>query len=212
VLESPESDDNTVAVLLVMKEWSGEAADSIARQQPTSVVVEVSGTTKIRVLERIAQLSRQGVRVVALVEADPELEELCTRAGATPVVRADRPINEIVEIVEIVELIERAGRTHRPRAVKREHPHRRAYDLEQSAEAIAALSQLTRQEQNVLAALMQGQAVREIASSNVISPLTVRSHVRSILQKLGVNSQLAAVALAHRCAWRPDSLAESVRR
>jgi two-component system, NarL family, nitrate/nitrite response regulator NarL len=210
--DTPHFTDNTVAVILMMTEWSSSSAESIALQHPTSVVVEVSGTSQIAVMERIAQLSRLGVRVVALVDADPELEELCIRAGATPVVREDRPIHEIVEIAEIVDLVARAGGSHRPRTTVRKPPHRRAHDLEPSAESLAALAQLTRQEQNVLAALMEGQAVREIASSNVISPLTVRSHVRSILMKLGVNSQLAAVALAHRSGWRPDTLAGSGRR
>jgi len=32
----------------------------------------------------------------------------------------------------------------------------------------------------------------------VVSLATIRSHIRAILMKLGVNSQLAAVALANR--------------
>ena len=34
-----------------------------------------------------------------------------------------------------------------------------------------------------------------------VSLATVRSHIRAILQKLGVNSQLAAVAAATKAGW-----------
>jgi DNA-binding NarL/FixJ family response regulator len=34
-----------------------------------------------------------------------------------------------------------------------------------------------------------------------VSMSTVRGHIRLILQKLGVNSQLAAVVLAHHAGW-----------
>ena len=37
---------------------------------------------------------------------------------------------------------------------------------------------------------------------SVVSVATVRTQVRGILTKLGVNSQLAAVALAHKLDWR----------
>jgi two-component system nitrate/nitrite response regulator NarL len=49
---------------------------------------------------------------------------------------------------------------------------------------------------------MQGDSADEIAASTFVSLATVRSHIRAILQKLGVNSQLAAVAAASRAGWR----------
>jgi DNA-binding CsgD family transcriptional regulator len=44
--------------------------------------------------------------------------------------------------------------------------------------------------------MMEGRSAAEIATTLVVSLTTVRSHIRSILRKLNVNSQLAAVALA----------------
>jgi len=44
--------------------------------------------------------------------------------------------------------------------------------------------------------MMEGRTASEIATTLVVSLTTVRSHIRSILRKLNVNSQLAAVALA----------------
>jgi DNA-binding CsgD family transcriptional regulator len=60
---------------------------------------------------------------------------------------------------------------------------------------------LTEREQFVLAELIEGHCAEEIASAAFVSISTVRSHIKSILQKLGVSSQLAAVALARRAGW-----------
>lgn len=46
--------------------------------------------------------------------------------------------------------------------------------------------------------LTTGGSAQEIADEIVVSLATVRSHIRSVLRKLGVRSQLAAVALANR--------------
>ena len=43
--------------------------------------------------------------------------------------------------------------------------------------------------------------VRAIAQDSVVSEATVRTQVKSILGKLEVSSQLAAVGLAHRMGW-----------
>lgn len=55
---------------------------------------------------------------------------------------------------------------------------------------------LTRREALVLRALIDGHSAVEIAEANFVSLATVRSQIRSVLQKLGVRSQLAAVAFA----------------
>jgi len=36
----------------------------------------------------------------------------------------------------------------------------------------------------------------------VVSEATVRTQVKSILAKLGVSSQIAAVSIAHKAEWR----------
>jgi two-component system, NarL family, nitrate/nitrite response regulator NarL len=62
---------------------------------------------------------------------------------------------------------------------------------------------LTARERVVLGALMDGQSAEQIASGSFVSITTVRSQIRSILEKLSVHSQVAAVALAHRSGWSP---------
>jgi DNA-binding NarL/FixJ family response regulator len=67
----------------------------------------------------------------------------------------------------------------------------------------ARLDRLTRREMEVLGALMNGDLVQEIARTNVVAVATVRTQVKSILYKLELQSQIAAVSAAHRAAWRP---------
>jgi len=70
----------------------------------------------------------------------------------------------------------------------------------------AALMQLTPKERQVLLALMRGATAREISKECYVSLPTVRSQIRGILSKLGVSSQLAAVAVAYRSAWPVNSI------
>jgi two-component system, NarL family, nitrate/nitrite response regulator NarL len=60
---------------------------------------------------------------------------------------------------------------------------------------------LTQRERQVLFLLVKGLQAEEIARQEYVSLATVRSQIRAILQKLGVHSQLAAVALAHEAGW-----------
>jgi DNA-binding CsgD family transcriptional regulator len=60
-----------------------------------------------------------------------------------------------------------------------------------------ALVGLTASERRILFYLTEGWAAQDIADELVVSLTTVRSHIRSTLRKLGVRSQLAAVAIAN---------------
>jgi DNA-binding NarL/FixJ family response regulator len=60
------------------------------------------------------------------------------------------------------------------------------------------IEQLSRRERAVLALLAQGKNNVAIASSLVISPQTVKTHVQNIMHKLGVHSRVAAIAFAMR--------------
>jgi two-component system, NarL family, nitrate/nitrite response regulator NarL len=71
---------------------------------------------------------------------------------------------------------------------------------------------LTEREQVVLAELMEGHCAEEIATAGFVSISTVRSQIKAILNKLGVNSQLAAVALARRAGWSPVDATRSTSR
>ena len=65
----------------------------------------------------------------------------------------------------------------------------------------APFDALSSRESDVLRALICGWTVARMRDELCITEATARSHVRAILHKLGVHSQLAAVALAHEVGW-----------
>ena len=60
------------------------------------------------------------------------------------------------------------------------------------------LDSLSAREETVLRHMQAGLTAVEIARTDYVTLATARSQIRSILMKLGVNSQLAAVAMANR--------------
>jgi DNA-binding NarL/FixJ family response regulator len=68
--------------------------------------------------------------------------------------------------------------------------------------ALSPFERLTLREREVLAALVDGLSAEEIAETQFVALTTVRSQIRAVLQKLGVRSQLAAVAAANRVGWK----------
>ena len=61
------------------------------------------------------------------------------------------------------------------------------------------LASLTGRENEILRALCDGRSTNEVAGTCGISRMTVQSHVKNILSKLGVHSKIEAVTLAWRC-------------
>jgi len=78
-------------------------------------------------------------------------------------------------------------------------------------EAIRRLSQLTRQQANILEQICAGKMNKQIAYDLSIAETTVKAHVTAIMRKLGVYSRTQAVLLAREAqstgalpeTWRP---------
>lgn len=68
------------------------------------------------------------------------------------------------------------------------------------------MARLSRQEKDLLAHLMTGLCVSDVATLRFVSVATVRTQSKSLLVKLEVSSQLAAVALARSAGHSPGSL------
>jgi DNA-binding NarL/FixJ family response regulator len=155
----------------------GEHGDSTAVIAPLAAVgirsLVVSGTTD---RERIALAFEAGA--VGFHAKSGDFDALVAKTVAA--LRCDEPLDDPLR-----------------RSLQAELARTR---VERSA-ALAPFLRLTERESATLAELGTGLSVREIATGWVVSEATVRSHVRSVLAKLGVPSQLAAVALAIRSGW-----------
>ena len=124
------------------------------------------------------------------------------RCGARKVLPKSRPLNEILATVRRINQGLQVMTLEEREDLLREWAKERAANVDLNAR----LETLTVREREVLAYLMKGQTVREIATECVVAEATVRTQVKSILAKLEVTSQLAAVGLAHRVGWKPPLL------
>lgn len=154
----------------------------------------------------IAPLSDAGHRVLVLTGVtEPRTHAESLEAGAVGVLTKDASFDELLERVRVAA----SGDGEVMDPVRRQQL---LVDLARSRkeeqERLAAFARLTPTEARTLAALMDGRQAEQIAGDWVVSVATVRSHIRSLLRKLGVNSQLAAVAAARKAGWQPPEDAE----
>ena len=120
------------------------------------------------------------------------------QAGARKVLSKSQPLYDILATVRrIIAGLPVMDREEREELVS--ESTRMREDLHEVRER---LEQLTNRESVVLGHLMKGRAVRQIAGLSTVSEATVRTQVKSILAKLEVSSQLAAVGMAHEIGWR----------
>jgi ATP/maltotriose-dependent transcriptional regulator MalT len=80
-----------------------------------------------------------------------------------------------------------------------------AADLDGAPEAHRLATHLTRREWQCLGLLVHGLSTTAIANSLGVSTTTARTHIQSLLTKLGVHSRLQAVALAIRTSLLTDA-------
>ena len=148
----------------------------------------------------IGPLARAGINVVVVTASvDRARWGEAVRHGARKVLSKSRPLNEVLATVRRLNQGLQVMPPAEREELLREWTKERAHLVEQNAR----LDLLTVREREVLAHLMKGRTVREIAVEGVVAEATVRTQVKSILAKLEVSSQLAAVGMAHRVGWHP---------
>jgi two-component system nitrate/nitrite response regulator NarL len=147
----------------------------------------------------VPPLVQSGCAVV-VVTADPDRARWgqCVAQGARKVISKTAQLNEILAVLRRIDAglpVLAPGEREELLQVWQE---RRA----QHQHIRVRLEHLTVREAEVLGNLTHGRTVREIATRSFVSEATVRTQVKSILAKLGVSSQLAAVGLAHQVGWQ----------
>jgi DNA-binding NarL/FixJ family response regulator len=148
----------------------------------------------------IGPLTELGAHVLVLtgVTDRPTLGD-CLERGATGVMAKSEPFETLVDKVLVVARGGAVLSEQERCALLAEHRHHVAHERDR----LAPFSALTPREADVLVRLMAGLQADRIAEDCYVSLATIRSQIRSILQKLSVNSQLAAVAVAREAGWQP---------
>jgi two-component system, NarL family, nitrate/nitrite response regulator NarL len=169
----------------------GALASQAAAYSPDVVVVGTqSGDLAFERMPLIAELAAAGIPVVGLAGArdDSVRRRLIRRAGATAVVGHADGLEHFVDVVGAV-----SGGTFQQ--VPLTEPG--TSEDEARATYVAKLARLTPREREVLEHLRLGHPVDEIARRDHVARSTVRGQVASVLRKLEVSTQLAAVAVTH---------------
>jgi len=175
---------------------------AVDAEQPALVLVDLDlGPPVVDGLALIGPLVDRGVRVGVLSGAtDPERLAGCLAAGAEGVLSKSVAFDVLVDRLRaaldrdrLMTPADRSALAHRARARRAERGRR-----------LERFSRLTARERAVLHGLVEGESAEVIARRAYVSLATVRSQIRAVLQKLAVNSQLEAVALARRAGW-PDT-------
>jgi two-component system nitrate/nitrite response regulator NarL len=177
----------------------GDAEGALERArelQPDVVLMDLDlpGMDGVEATRRMRDVAPNAKVVIVTAMSSPALITSALAAGACGYVQKTRAVDDLLEVVRRAA----AGEIVMP-----------ASDLQlvleqlrggESPHPIAgiALGRLTARETEILRALAAGEATSSIATTLGISPLTVQSHVKSILAKLGVHSKIEAVTLAWR--------------
>jgi DNA-binding NarL/FixJ family response regulator len=172
-----------------------QAADSARRLRPDVVLMDIQmpdgdGLTATR---RITEAGEPHSRVVILTtfERDEYVFE-ALQSGASGFLLKNAPPEELLHAVRVVAagdalLAPSVTRTLIEQFARR--PARR--------DTGARLDTLTEREREVLVMLARGKSNAELAAELVVSEGTIKTHVSSLLGKLGVRDRVQAVVLAY---------------
>ena len=179
------------------------ARDAVLRSRADLAVLILSPGGAVDMLALVEQLSAHGVSVLVTGESvDLRAAERYLYAGAAGFWHR----GGIAAVVRAVTREAERRTTHPPVApAPREqpvHPHTAATGkLDAHRRDLASL---TPAEAKILWAMMRGKGADVIAREHVVSVATVRTQIRHVLGKVGVNSQLSAVAIAWSVGWTPS--------
>jgi two-component system, NarL family, nitrate/nitrite response regulator NarL len=181
----------------------GPLLSSVIRQHPRVALLDLDLGQFGNGEKLIAPLASAGINVVVVTASvDRARWGESVRFGARKVLAKSGPLNDILATVRRIN----QGLPVMPREEREELLKAWVTERSHLTELRGRLERLTVREREVLAHLMRGRTVREIASVGVVSEATVRTQVKAILSKLSVTSQIAAVGLAHQVGWQPPRL------
>ena len=182
---------------VVAEAGDGAAAVEIARIHRPDVIlmdIRMPEMDGIAATKAIVDSSDWPVKVLILTTFDPdEYVYKALQAGASGFVLKDISPEDLVAAVRTVA---DGGALLAP-SVTRRLISRFAAPPSLDASVVSRLDRLTSREREVLVAVATGSSNLEIAEDLFVGAATVKSHVSSILTKLGLTNRAQAVAFAY---------------
>jgi DNA-binding NarL/FixJ family response regulator len=178
----------------------GQAGDlAEARRQLESVDIalvdlQLPDGSGVELIRDLRIRNRNAQAIVLTATTDPLAHARAYEAGAALVLHKSTRAAEIVTATRRVW----AGEQLVPPSTIIDMLRLLGQQREEARETRRAVAELTPREMDVLHALARGLSDKEIAADFSLSDRTVRNHVVSVLDKLGVDSRLQAVLLALR--------------
>jgi DNA-binding NarL/FixJ family response regulator len=170
---------------------------AIFEAEPTLVLLDLDLGPFGASLSLIEPLTAADIRVMMLTaETDRVRLAEALERGASRIVLKSADFTALIETIRLAVESDLRSDPLTDQLLAELYDHRR-----KQADARAPFENLTAREKEVLAALATGDSVHAIARAWVVSETTIRSHVRAILLKLNVQSQLQAVVKAVRHGW-----------
>ncbi|MFL5841407.1 MAG: response regulator [Thermoleophilaceae bacterium] len=151
--------------------------------------------------------SEESPRVLVLTTFDlDEYVYEALRAGASGFLLKDAPEDQLLAAIRVVAA---GGSLFAPSVTRRLIQRFAEAHVPGPSEAAPELAELTDREREVLRLVARGLSNGEIAAELVVSEHTAKSHVSSILRKLGLRDRVQAVVLAYESGLvqRGDSAA-----
>ncbi|HUA03915.1 MAG TPA: response regulator transcription factor [Solirubrobacteraceae bacterium] len=176
-------------------ENGAEAVALAERRRPDVILMDIRMPV-LDGVEATRRLVAEGTPARILVLTTFDLDEYvhaAIRAGASGFLLKDVTPTKLLEAIRIVA----DGDALLAPSVTRRLLERFATTLPPGAASGDALAELTARETEVLRLLAGGMSNAEIASELVVSEATVKTHISSVLRKLGLRDRVQAVIVAY---------------
>jgi len=176
-------------------ENGADAVTLAERRRPDVILMDI----RMPVLDGVEATRRlvaagTSARILVLTTFDlDEYVHAAIRAGASGFLLKDVTPAKLLEAIRVVA----GGDALLAPSVTRRLLERFATTLPPGEDSSDALAELTSRETEVLRLLAGGMSNAEIASELVVSEATVKTHISSVLRKLGLRDRVQAVIVAY---------------
>ena len=177
-----------------------QAVEAARRYRPDVVVMDI----RMPVLDGLSATEQilaanDAIRVLVLTTFDlDEYVFRALRAGASGFLLKDAPLDDLVVAIQ---LVARGGSLLAPSITRRVIEEFAGRPGPHSVEPDDALPDLTAREREVLQQVVRGLSNAEIARQLFITEATVKTHIRSMLLKLGLRDRTQLVITAYESGF-----------